>query len=281
MRTHNGLFMDNLLQEKTHSFIQNEKLTVNKQGKNAISAFYFWMQNNMIYNERYYKKFQNLLSNIGGLGSFILLIGLFINTLVSYYVILLDTQDLIFSIEELNLEKGKLFKKPIALEKEINFQIKNNMNNNTLQNSNYPLFINEKVENEKSSEPLNLFIKNKNKINNKKKNSISYSSNNKMITEYKKVSHIKMPKSNSNNIINKINFEKTFFDIKDKKNKIIQKPIKKVKFSWFSYIFYIVLFKSKNSKIKYFENFRAQILSEENLMQNNFDIYKLLEYYNL
>ena len=155
------------------------------------------------------------------------------------------------------------------------------MNNNTLQNSNYPLFINDKVENEKSSEPLNLFIINKNKINNKKKNSISYSSKNKMITEYKKVNHIKIPKSNSNNIINKINLEKTFFDIKDKNNNIIQKPIKKEKFSWFSYILYIVLFKSKNSKIKYFENFRAQILSEENLMQNNFNIYKLLEYCNL
>ena len=281
MRTHNGLFMDNLVQEKSHSFIQNEKTTVNKQGKNAVSAFYFWMQNNMIYNERYYKKFQDLLSNIGGLGSFILLIGLSINSLVSYYIILLDTQDLIFSIEELNFEKGKIFKKPITLEKEINFQIKNNMNNNTLQNSNYPLFINDKVENEKSSEPLNLFIINKNKINNKKKNSISYSSKNKMITEYKKVNHIKIPKSNSNNIINKINLEKTFFDIKDKNNNIIQKPIKKEKFSWFSYILYIVLFKSKNSKIKYFENFRAQILSEENLMQNNLYIYKLLEYYNI
>ena len=281
MRTHNGLFMDNLVQEKSHSFIQNEKTTVNKQGKNAVSAFYFWMQNNTIYNERYYKKFQDLLSNIGGLGSFILLIGLSINSLVSYYIILLDTQDLIFSIEELNFEKGKIFKKPITLEKEINFQIKNNMNNNTLQNSNYPLFINDKVENEKSSEPLNLFIINKNKINNKKKNSISYSSKNKMITEYKKVNHIKIPKSNSNNIINKINLEKTFFDIKDKNNNIIQKPIKKEKFSWFSYILYIVLFKSKNSKIKYFENFRAQILSEENLMQNNLYIYKLLEYYNI
>ena len=281
MRTHNGLFMDNLVQEKSHSFIQNEKTTVNKQGKNAVSAFYFWMQNNMIYNERYYKKFQDLLSNIGGLGSFILLIGLSINSLVSYYIILLDTQDLIFSIEELNFEKGKIFKKPITLEKEINFQIKNNMNNNTLQNSNYPLFINDKVENEKSSEPLNLFFINKNKINNKKKNSISYSSKNKMITEYKKVNHIKIPKSNSNNIINKINLEKTFFDIKDKNNNIIQKPIKKEKFSWFSYILYIVLFKSKNSKIKYFENFRAQILSEENLMQNNLYIYKLLEYYNI
>ena len=184
IRTHNGIFMENLVEENSYSFIQNEKVALNKQGKNAVSTFYFWMQNNMIYNERYYKKFQDLLSNIGGLGSFILLIGLFINSLVSYYVILLDTQDLIFSIEDLNFNKVKLIKKKITLEKEINFQIKNKMNNNnnnTLQNSNYPLFINDKIENEKSYEPFNLFIinKNKNKINNSKKNSISYSINNK------------------------------------------------------------------------------------------------------
>ena len=283
IRTHNGIFIDNLVEEISYSFIQNEKVTVNKQGKNAVSAFYFWMQNNMIINERYYKKFQEVLSNIGGLGSFILLIGFFINSLISYYVIILDTQALIFSSEEKNFDKVKLIKKPITLEKEINFQIKNNMINNTLQNSNYFLIKNDKVENEKITDPFNLFIsnKNKNKINNSKKNSISYLTNNKIKKECKKVNHIKMPKSNSNVRINKINLENAFFEIRDKNNNIIQKPIKKEKISWFSYILYICLFKRKNSKIKYYENFRAQILSEENLMKNNFDIYKLLDYCNL
>ena len=284
IRTHNGIFMDNLIIEKSYSFIQNEKLVVNKQGKTAVTAFYFWMQNNMIYNERYYKRFQDLLSNIGGLGSFILLIGLFINSLASYYIILLDAQDLIFSIEELNFDKDNLNKKQIALEKEINFQIKNNMNNNNLQNSNYPLIINDKVENDKSSEKhynlLNI-NNNKNKRNYRKKNSISYKTNNKIKTENKTVNHIKITKSNIYDRNNKINLEKSFFEIKDKNNNIIQKPIKKEKFSWFSYILYILLFKSKNSKIKYYESFRAQILSEENLMQNNFDIYKLIECCNL
>ena len=283
IRTHNGIFIDNLVEEISYSFIQNEKVTVSKQGKNAVSAFYFWMQNNMIINERYYKKFQEVLSNIGGLGSFILLIGFFINSLISYYVIILDTQALIFSSEEKNFDKVKLIKKPITLEKEINFQIKNNMINNTLQNSNYLLIKNDKVENEKITDPFNLFIsnKNKNKINNSKKNSISYLTNNKIKKECKKVNHIKMPKSNSNVRINKINLENAFFEIRDKNNNIIQKPIKKEKISWFSYILYICLFKRKNSKIKYYENFRAQILSEENLMKNNFDIYKLLDYCNL
>ena len=281
MRTHNGIFLDNLVLENSYSYIQNEKIVVDKQGKNALSAFYFWMQNNIAYNERYYKKFQDLLSNIGGLGSFILLIGFYINSLASYYVIILHTQDLLFSMAELDFDKGKLINKPITLEKEINFQIKNNMNNNTLQNSNNHLFFTDKIENEKSSEVSNFYILKKNKINNRKKNSISSIGNNKIKTENKTVNHIKITKSNIYNRNNKINLGKSFFEIKDKNNNIIQKPIKKEKISWFSYIKYVVLFKRKNSKIKFYENFRTKIISEENLMQNNFDIYKLLEYCNL
>ena len=287
-RTHNGIFMENLVQEKSYSFVKNEIVTINKRGKSTVVAFYFWMQNNMVYNERYYKKFQDLLSNIGGLGSFILLIGFFINSFVSSYIVLLDTQNLIFSIEALNFTEGNQTKKPITFlkekEKEMISQIKNNKNsiNNTLQNSKYPLFMNDKTENDKNSEPSNILVnKNKNKISNGKKNSCTYSLNNKIITEYKKVNHIKIIKSISDNRIKKINFEKSFFEIKDKNNNIIQKPFKKEKFKWCSYILYILLFKRKNFKIKFYENFRTQILSEENFLQNNLDIYKLLEYCNI
>ena len=50
------------------------------------------MQNHMIYNERHYKKFHDILSNIGGIGIFILLIGVFINSFANSYVIILDTK---------------------------------------------------------------------------------------------------------------------------------------------------------------------------------------------
>ena len=58
----------------------------------------------------------------------------------------------------------------------------------------------------------------------------------------------------------------------------MKRPINKQRFSLCCYILYMVLFKSKNSTIKFYDNFRAQILSEENFMQNNLDVYKLLEY---
>ncbi len=42
-----------------------------------------------------------------------------------------------------------------------------------------------------------------------------------------------------------------------------------------------MFFKSKKYKIKFYEYFRADMLSEEILLKNNLDIYKLLKYCNI
>ena len=286
-RTHNGILFENVVEERSYSFVQNEKKALERKRDNTIVAFFFWMQNNMIYNERHYKKFQDLLSNIGGLGSFILLVGFFINSLISYYVIILDTEDLVFNIEKLNLEQEKPMRNPITIIKENKtiFNVKNNNNNNTLQNSNFALFMNDynKNENEKNMEPFKLFVTNKNIANKKNKYPKKYSCSQYIKTplfqENTKTNHIE--KSNSDNLIKRIDLEKSFFEIKDKNNKVIPKPITKQNFTWLSYIKYVILFKRKNSKIKFYENFRAKILSEENLWQNNLEIYKLLELCNI
>jgi hypothetical protein len=251
-----------------------------------VAAFYFWMQNNMIYNERYYKKFQDSLSNIGGLGSFILLIGFIINSFVNPYIIILDTQDLIFRIDEknfikdMNIKKKTYFLKEKEIQKETIFQNINNNIKNTLQSSNLPLYTNDKEENEKL-ELDNLNTKNKNK-NNSSINLIN--NNNNFIIKYKKINPA-IKKNETilfdDNRFKEIEIKKSFFNIKDKNNQIIEKPIKKQKFSWCNYILYIIYFKNKNFKIKFYEYFRAQILSEESIIQNNLDIYKLLNHCNI
>ena len=63
------------------------------------------MQNIKAYNERHYKKFPDLFSELGGLGSFILMIASIINYIVTHYIILLDTQKIIKSINEINFKK--------------------------------------------------------------------------------------------------------------------------------------------------------------------------------
>ena len=284
IRTHNGFFFDHLVEEKSYSFVQNEKMTINREEKNVVAAFYFWMQNNMIYNERHYKKFQDSLSNIGGLGSFILLIGFIINSFVNPYIIILDTQDLIFRIEEKNfiddmeIKKISNFMKEKEDQKKTLFQNINNNIKNTLQISKLPLFINDKEESEKL-ESENLNIKNKNK----NRTSLNLLNSNRLI-KYKKINPA--IKKNTlelfdDNRFKEIEINKSFFEIKDKNNQIIEKPIKKQKFSWCNYILYIMFFKNKNFKIKFYECFREQILSEESLMQNNLDIYKLLNHCNI
>ena len=165
--------------------------------------------------------------------------------------------------------------------------MKNKINNKqtfSLHNSKYPLFINDynnNNENEKNTELFTFFI-NKNKKNKKgKRYSCSQLVNNKILKEYRKNNLLKRVKSNSVSEIKKYEFEKSFFEIKDRNNNIIPKPIEKQNFSWCSYILYVMLFKKKNSKIIFFENFRAHILSEENFWQNHLDIYKLLDFCNI
>lgn len=277
-RTHNGILLENLIEEKRYTFLENERKTIEQGQKKTISAFYFYVQNNMIYNERHYKKCQELLSDIGGLGSFILLIGFFINSFFSYYIIILDTQDLIFNIEKLNTPKYDHLKKQRTLikEKEKIFTIKiikknnnNDIQNFSLQNSNYLLF---KNENEKNTEFPKLFIKN----NRERKNSCCLPVNNKVTAENKNFNFSQNCKSNSE--VEKNQNHLKFFEIKNTNNIAIPKPVKKQQFNWCNYFLYILLFKSNNSKLKFYENFRAQILSEENIVQNNLDLYKLLKF---
>ena len=103
-------------------------------------------------------------------------------------------------------------------------------------------------------------------------------SNNKLFKENKKIKDISMVESNNENLVRSVALEKSFFEIKDGENKIIPRPKKKQNFTWFNYIYYIILFKTRNSKIKFYENFRTQILSEEKCWQNSLDIYKLLKF---
>ena len=59
------------------------------------------------------------------------------------------------------------------------------------------------------------------------------------------------------------------------------KPITKQNFTWTNYIWYALSFKSNNPKINYYESFRAKVISEESLIQNHFNVFKLLDFCKL
>ena len=52
-------------------------------------------------------------------------------------------------------------------------------------------------------------------------------------------------------------------------------PTKKQNFSWFTYIRYIISWQKNNPIISYYEDFRANILSEESIIKNHLELNKL------
>ena len=309
-KTHKGYLFDKIIDEKSYTYTQDEKITMSPEDTDIIVAFYFWMQNAMIYNERSYKKFQDLISDIGGIGSFVFLFALSINSFVTNYIILLDTEELVVNIDKVNYNKYKLMQKPPIYRKVSemlnppkisNYSNKNKYNSNQLQNSITPIFIKSKYDYDNNnsyspkSEPLKSFY-----LNNKKKDIIqetNYINNNNFKNNYFSLLQIC---NNNNNImetqrVNKSQklelYNDNISDLqkainrndfnKRKKNENINKPIKKNNFTLFNYFYYLITFKRCNPKIKFYEDFRAQLISEENLLQNYSDIYKLLKACNI
>jgi hypothetical protein len=90
IRTDNGILFEDIKEEQSYFFSLNEKITSvqdlflrDSQGNQIfdengnevkkhtgiIIAFYFWMQNRLQFYQRNYKKFQDVLGDIGGLSS--------------------------------------------------------------------------------------------------------------------------------------------------------------------------------------------------------------------
>jgi hypothetical protein len=58
------------------------------------------MQNTLQYYERNYDRLQDVLSDIGGINRLILTIAGTLNLLVNYFIILLDTEELVLNRDE-------------------------------------------------------------------------------------------------------------------------------------------------------------------------------------
>ena len=107
MLTHNGIFFDNQVEERVYFFTQNEKHTVDQSNipegmstHGCLIGIYFWMQNTLQNYERNYDRLQDVLSSIGGIHRVILTIASGINLLVNYFIILLDTEELVLNRDE-------------------------------------------------------------------------------------------------------------------------------------------------------------------------------------
>jgi hypothetical protein len=275
---------------------------MNMDQTGIIASSYFWIQNVIIYYERIYDRLQDLLSDIGGFGECIEIFAQFLNFFMSEFTILLDTEETVINIDNLNFNSWEYNKKATIIRKaselmyppkirKRNRKVTNNIANNK-QSSIYQILLKDKVDiykicnEDAKSEVLtykNNFkekkyfnTKDKNDSNNKK-SKISMNSMSLFDLNNYKLGFQNKEYSCKNIIDSKNEDAKKSIDKLETKNKEINsKHINKQNFSFLKYIYYFLCGK-KNPKIKYYENFRSQIISEENMIQNHFNIYKLLQ----
>ena len=125
MLTHNGIFFDKQIDEYSYFFKQNEKhiidqsnLSDNQTTKGCLIGVYFWMQNTLQHFERTYDRFQDLLSDIGGISSIIMTLGYYMNLLISNYISILDTEELIINRDKMNYgDRRSNYRRPTFIRK--------------------------------------------------------------------------------------------------------------------------------------------------------------------
>ena len=297
MKTHNGIFFDNQIDEQAYIFIQNEKITFEDKIDKVIDGitvtektgivvgWYFWVLNTMEYYERNYKRLQDILGDIGGVSSIFILIVEPLNLLVSKYVLLLDTEEMVAKLSSENKEKlnqiptifEQNYKKIFPFKRnnyyrESNPKLKNHQRitkTYTIKKNNNNIFIkeNNKHRDSNNSNIINIFLDdnsektNEIKMNNKgnqEKSDHSYSC-------FRRMGAIPGINLNENNSIYKYENDKEV------------ENYKKSNFSFFKYIGYLFTCGKNSPNIYFYKNLRKEIISEENMAQTYFDIYKLLK----
>ena len=67
----------------------------------------------------------------------------------------------------------------------------------------------------------------------------------------------------------------------EKKDDFENRPLEKQNFNWCKFLGYLICCGRTDQKMKYYEEFRAKLISEDNIIQNYLDTYKLLKHCNI
>ena len=294
-----GIVFEEKKETLSYLFDQNEKITTVSDSGICV-AYYIWMQRRMQYYERVYQKFQDILSDVGGLSSFILTIAFLINLIINQYVNLFDIKDYMNEISNTKAYNKKVFKFNINNLSEIDINNKlfpQKLNNSNKSKCKEAIDVNKskgalEVKNKKKNFRINnrsltrnhlviksnsLFANNENMI--RTGTSLSYK-NHKNILKDKldSQSNLKLTENanqNQNIIINK---GQTNLEANGQENVNIEK-IKNKKLKFTNYLSYLICNHKRYSFIQIYSDFRTNIISEENLILSNLILDKLIQEY--
>ena len=306
-------------QNEKQTILEVDMNKENKSTNGCLIGIYYWMQNTLQYYERNYDRVQDVLSDIGGISSIVLTIAGILNLLIHNFIVILDTEELALNSELKNYNTKELNRRPTIFKKvnDIMFPPKKShnlrkqpsyddeqqsSNNQRLMNSGIDIYANNTYniysKKEKTEQYKNLYFKRniKNNINNINISNNTSNSNyeiNKSGSQDNEMNLKKYEKNKENqyksafkrnrNFYEKDTFTRHFKNETNPENKeeIQDKPLEKQNFNWCNYLGYLICFGKNNKNISYYEDFRTKLISEENIIQNYVDIYKLLKACNI
>ena len=269
IKSYDNLFSDYSSEQITYFFSENSRLTTLLEQKSFLTAFFISFDNCQIYYERHYQKIFDVFSKIGGLSSLILIIAEWLNYIVFRFNVLLDTKNLLTNI----IKKNESIYNVFAPSKNIKFISENNMRKSKNNLNKVLKFDNRDSINDLDKNNINSRIRVINDNAGEETNRIKINNKNSRYSEnsLKKFSEFK---SNSFDVLNNIN-NKNYL-----KNNFLS--IRKIdNYNCCNYLLYLTLYKKKNSNIRYYEDLRRTIISEECMIQNFINIYKILEAINI
>ena len=320
MLTHNGFFFDNQIKEEAYFFTQNEKQTMDEQSLNnenpprstrgCLIGVYFWMQNTLQYYERNYDRIQDTLGDIGGISSIVITIAGVLNVLINNFIIILDTEDLALSLEQENYDKKELTRRPTIFKKANEvmsppprrpYQARKQSYGNDAQqqqSSNYQRLMKDGVDiypnmyskEEKTEQYKNLNLRRNNFLGNNNKYEVDKEGYYQQDSQQNKRGYggrkQNMNRGNSRQggyNDNRDTFSRNLKDemTTEKKEDSEGKPLEKQHFNWCKYLGYLICCGRNDKKLSYYEDFRAKLISEESIIQNYMDTYKLLKACNI
>ncbi len=313
MITHNGYFFDNQVEEKAYFFTQNEKQTVSftraemDEGKTingCLIGVYFWMQNTLQYYERTYDRIQDILSDIGGISSIVLTIAGMLNLLIHNFIVILDTEDLALNTEQDNYNSREMSRRPTIFRKanEVMFpprrpyqprkqsygndpQQQQSSNYQRLMKDGVDIYPNMSSKDEKSEQYKNLYLKRGNILNNNYEGNKDPSYQQNISKGYggRGQNYNRGTNRQGQYMENKETYSKNLKDetTTEKKDEIENRPLEKQNFNWCKFLGYLICCGRNDKKMSYYEDFRAKLISEENIIQNYLDTYKLLKHCGL